>query len=159
MPRVEVDVETSLPAERVREALLDFSDRRPDIWPGLERTLYEVYSVGETSADVKEGSKMPGMTVWAREHYDWSTPGTVRWTVTESNFCAPGSYVAATMTPRDGGTRVHVEWERRGTTLKGRLVIRMIKLSKGKPVAASMRQAFEKLEQAGEARASSSGTA
>jgi hypothetical protein len=159
MPRVEVDVDTSLPPGRVREALLDFSDRRPDIWPGLERSLYEVYSVGETSADVKEGSKMPGMTVWAREHYDWSTPGTVRWTVTESNFCAPGSYVAATVTPRDGGAQVHVEWERAGTTLMGRLVIRMIKLSKGRPVAASMRQAFEKLEQAGGAGAPSSGSA
>ncbi len=158
MPRLEVDVDTPLPPARVREALLNFSEQRPDIWPGLERSLYEVYSVGETSADVKEGSKMPGMTVWARELYDWSTPDTVRWTVTESNFCAPGSYVAATVAPReDGGTRVHVEWERTGTTLRGRLVIRMIKLSKGKPLAVSMRQAFEKLEQAGEA--SSSGSA
>jgi hypothetical protein len=159
MPRVEVDVETSLPAERVREALLDFSERRPDIWTGLERDLYEVSSVGETSAEVKEGSKMPGMTVWAKEHYDWSTPGTVRWTVTESNFCVPGSYVAVTMTPREGGgTRVHVEWERTGTTLKGRLLIGMIKLSKGRPVAASMREGFEKLERAGETGVSSSGS-
>jgi len=165
MPHVEVDVETSLPPEQVRAALLDFSDRRPDIWSGLERSLYEVYSVGERSADIREGTKLPGMTVWAKEHYDWSTPGTVRWTVTESNFSSRGSYVAATMTPReDGGTRVHVEWERTGTTLMGRLVVKMIKLSKGKPVAASMRQAFEKLEQADleqadDAGASSSGSA
>ena len=160
MHRVEVDVDTLLAPARVQEALLDFSDRRPDIWPGLERSLYEVYSVGETSADVKEGSKMPGMTIWAREHYDWSTPDTVRWTVTESNFCAPGSYVAATMTPREGGgTRVHLEWERTGTTLMGRFLIRMIKLSKGKPVAASMSKAFGKLDQAGEIGASSSDSA
>jgi hypothetical protein len=42
MARVELDVENSLPPQRVREALLDFSQRRPNIWPGLERGLYEV---------------------------------------------------------------------------------------------------------------------
>src|SRR5881397_484355 len=47
MPRVELDVDTNLPPERVREALLDFSDRRPEIWPGIEPSLYKVYSVGE----------------------------------------------------------------------------------------------------------------
>ena len=156
MPRIEVDVETSLPPEQVREALLDFSDRRPDIWSSIERSLYEVYSVGETSADIQEGTKLPGVTIWAKEHYDWSTPGVVRWTVTESNFSAPGSYVAATLTPREGGgTRVHIEWERTGTTFMGRLLLRMIKLTGGRPLASSMRQAFEKLEQEGKPAATS----
>jgi hypothetical protein len=147
MPRVELDVETPLPPERVREALLDFSERRPEIWPGIEPSLYEVYSVGETTADVKEGSKLPGMTVWAREDYDWSDPRTVRWTVKESNFCVPGSYVAATLHPSEGGgTRVHVEWERTGTTRSGRFAIWMIQATKGRPIAASLRKAFQKLE-------------
>jgi len=35
MPKLEMDVETTLPPERVREALLDFSKRRPQIWPGI----------------------------------------------------------------------------------------------------------------------------
>lgn len=148
MARVELDVETSLSPEQVREALLDFSERRPDHWPSLERSLYEVYSVGETSADVREGSRMPGMTIWAKEHYDWSTPDTVRWTVTESNFCMPGSFVAATMYPREGGgTRVHIEWERTGTTMLGRVIIRMVALTGGRPVASSVRSALSRLEQ------------
>jgi hypothetical protein len=150
MPRLELDVETSLPPERVREALLDFSERRPDIWPSLERSLYQVHSVGETSADVTEGSKLPGATIWAREHYDWSTPNTVRWTVTESNFCTPGSFVAATIHPREGGgTRLHIEWERFGTSLVGKLAIRMIALTKGKPIAASVKKTFDALERTG----------
>jgi hypothetical protein len=150
MARVELEVETSLPPQRVREALLDFSDRRPDIWPDLERSLYEVYEVRETSADVKEGSKLPGKAIWAKERYDWSSPDTIRWTVEESNFCAPGSYVAASLHPRDGdGTRVHIVWERSGTTLTGKIIIGMIALSRGKPVAASMRKALEALERAG----------
>lgn len=147
MPRVEVDVETKLPPERVREALLDFSARRPDLWPALEPSQYEVYEVRETSADVREGSKLPGLTIWARERYDWSTPNRISWTVEESNFCAPGSFVAATLHPReDGGTRVHVEWERTGTTVMGRILIRMIALTKGKPISSSVGKALDALE-------------
>jgi hypothetical protein len=147
MPRLELDVETSLPPERVREALLDFSERRPEIWPSIEPSLYEVYSVGETSADIREGTKLPFTRIWANEHYDWSTPDTIRWTVTESNFSAPGSYVAATLHPRDGGgTRVHIEWERTGSTFLGRLLIRLIALTRGKPLASSMKKTLRRLQ-------------
>lgn len=149
MAALGMDVETSLSPDEVREALLDFSERRPDIWPDLERGLYEVHSVSETSADVKEGSKMPGMTIWARESYDWSSPDTIRWTVTESNFCTPGSYVAATLHPRDdGGTRVHIEWDRTGTTVMGKVIVRMVRLTKGKPIVSSVSKAFRSLEAA-----------
>lgn len=147
MARVELDLETSLTPQRLRQALLDFTERRPDLWPGLEPSLYEVYSVGETTADVKEGSKMPAMTVWARERYDWSDPDVIRWTVQESNFCAAGSYVAATLRPReDGGTRVHIEWDRTGTSRKGRLVVGVIAATKGRPISASLKKSFATLE-------------
>jgi len=147
MAKLELDVDTSLTPERVMAALLDFSSRRPEIWPGIEPSLYEVYSVGETSADIREGTKFPGMKIWAREHYDWSTPGTVTWTVQESNFSAPGSYVSATITPGEGGgSRIHVVWDRTGTTFVGRMIVSMIKLSKGKPLAVSMKKALNKLE-------------
>jgi hypothetical protein len=39
--------------------LTDFSPRRPDLWPMLAPELFEVYRVGATSADVKEGSIFP----------------------------------------------------------------------------------------------------
>jgi polyketide cyclase/dehydrase/lipid transport protein len=149
MPKVEMDVETTLPPERVREALLDFSDRRPEIWPGIARSLYEVYSVGDTTADVKEGTKSPGMTVWARERYDWSDPETIRWTVQESNFCAPGSYVSARIRPgARGGSAVHIEWNREPTSMKGRVAAFVIVRTKGKPVAGSFAKAMRKLEAA-----------
>jgi hypothetical protein len=147
MPKVEIDLETSVPPERVRAALLDFSADRPAIWPGIEPSLYEVYEVGETTADIKEGSKMPGMTVWAVEHYDWSDPGRITWTVRKSNFCTPGSYVSAAIAPRPGGgSRVHVTWERTPTTFGARLVMFMIVASRGKPVAASFSSAMKRLE-------------
>ena len=147
MPKVEMDLETSVAPERVRAALLDFTDRRTELWPGIEPSLYEVYSVGETTTDVKEGSAMPGMSVWAVEHYDWSDPELVTWTVRRSNFCAPGSYVSAAITPRSGGgSRIHVVWNRTPTSFGGRLATFLIVASKGRPVAASFRKAMKILE-------------
>lgn len=147
MPNVELDVETTAPPDRVRAALLDFSERRPEIWPGIEPSLYKVYQVGETSAEIQEGSQMPGSRIWARERYDWSNPERIVWTVLESNFCAPGSNVSAAIAPRDGGgSRVHIVWNRTPTSVGGRIMTLLIVLSRGAPVAASFRMAMKRLE-------------
>jgi polyketide cyclase/dehydrase/lipid transport protein len=143
MARIEFDMETDLAPERVIGALTDFSDRRPDLWPGLKREQYEVYEVGETSALVKEGS---GGSIWAKERYDWSHPGVVRWEVLESGFCSPGSFVQADIAPRDGGgSRIHVTWERRATRFGMRLVLGFIVLTKGAPVRSSIRKGLARV--------------
>jgi hypothetical protein len=142
MARIEFDVETTLPPDKVRAMLLDFSDRRPDTWPGLARNQYKVYSIGETSAEIREGNKRP--KVWARERYDWSRPGIVRWEVVESNFSAPGSFLEAHLTPKDGGTNVHIVWSRTPTSAMGRIALGVIRATKGAPVKASMKAAFKK---------------
>jgi hypothetical protein len=124
--RIEFDVDTKLPPDKVVAALTDFTPQRPDLWPGLAREFYEVYSVGDHEAEVREGSSKP-MKVWAKEHYDWSTPGTVKWTVRESNFCTPGSGVTASANPgAGGGTRIHVVWERHPSNMRGRMAIVMM---------------------------------
>ena len=146
MPTLDTQVETTLPPEKVREALLDFSERRPQIWPGITASLYEVYSVGETSAEIKEGTRLPFGVVWARERYDWSSPNTIRWTVVDSNFSTPGSFVSATLEPKDGGTRVKIHWEREGTSLFHKLMMRMMVATKGKPIAQSFEKGLHKLE-------------
>jgi hypothetical protein len=149
VPKADTHIETTLPPERVRAALLDFSERRPEIWPGITPNLYETYSVGETSAEIKEGTKLPLGEFWARERYDWSDPNTIRWTVVESNFCTPGSYVSATLHPREGGgTRIDLHWERTATKLRVKPIMWMIVATKGKPVAASFEKALRKLERA-----------
>jgi len=140
-------VETTLSPAAVRAALLDFSDRRPSIWPGLTPSLYEVYSVGETTAEVKEGTKLPIGALWAKEHYDWSDKDTISWTVVESNFCAPGSFVSATTQARqEGGTHILIHWERAATSLLGRLIGRVIVATKGKPLAAAIEKALRQPE-------------
>ncbi len=146
MPRVDVHLDTDVPPDAIRRALLDFSEHRPEIWPGIEPSLYEVYEVDATWADIREGSKMPGGQVWAVEHYDWSDPETIVWTVKESNFCAPGSYVSATLTPGPtGGSHLHIVWNRTPTTLAGRMATLMIRLTRGRPVAASMQKGLANL--------------
>ena len=134
--------------ERIRAALLDFSPDRPALWPGIEPTLYQVYSVGGTSALVKEGSRLAreGGLGGGGEDYDWSDPTTVTWTVRESNFCAPGSSVSATIEPRAGGSRVRIVWNRTATSFLGRLMIGLIVATGGKPVAASFEKGMKVLE-------------
>src|SRR3954466_14137325 len=147
MPRVELDIETPGAPERVRKALLDFSPDRPKIWPGIEPSLYKVYSVGTTTADIQEGNRVPGGVVWAKEHYDWSDPETVTWTVVESNFCTPGSRVKATIRPTgSGGSRIHIDWARTPISLSGRLGMLMVTGTRGAPIKSSIRKALARLE-------------
>ena len=113
----------------------------------MDPSQYEVHSVGETEADVKEASRFPGMRVWAVEHYDWSEPDVVSWTVRESNFSAPGSRVIARLEPRPGGgTRIHLDWQREGTTPAGKLAVSLIALTNGAPIRASIRKGLARLE-------------
>jgi hypothetical protein len=145
MARIEMDIDTRLPPDRVIGALTDFSERRPDIWPVLSREFYEVYSVGESSADVREGQTKP-FKVSAKEHYDWSTPGKVVSTVEEASFVKPGSSVTTTVQPGEGGgSRVHIVWERFPTSAKGWFAVVMMKATGGKPMTSYWKKVFDGL--------------
>jgi len=149
MPEVKFDVETTMSPEQVKAALLDFGDNRPNIWPGLAAEEYKVNSVGDGSADVREGTRMPGMEIWARETYDWTKPNTVRWTVSESNFCEAGSFMETVLEAAEGGgTIIHVTWNRTGSTEQGRAIIQMVVDSGGQLVKDSLGGAFRGMEAA-----------
>ena len=127
--RFEFDLRSQASREAVRAALLDFSDRRPDQWPGLPPDQYEVYEVGDTWAEIREGYRGP---IWWRERYDWSVPGTIRWTAVDSGFGAPGSYVIWEIEPEQGGgSRNHITWDRRGRTVFGKLFMGLMALTRG----------------------------
>src|SRR5205823_1618443 len=132
--RIEFDVDTDLAPERVMGALLDFTDRRPKLWPGLSAKEFRVFETGDTWAEIREGN---GGKVWARERYDWSKPGVVTWTVVDSGFSRPGSFVSAAFSRRGTGSRIHVTWDRRPVGLVGRVVLRLIILTRGMPVRQS----------------------
>ena len=142
MARIEFDAETRATPEQVVAALTDFTERRPDIWQGLSRDAYQVYSIGENTAEVREGNVRP--RIWARERYDWS-PTTVRWEVLESNFCEPGSFVEVQIAPREGnGSQIHGVWSRTPTSFKWQLMLSLIVLSRGAPVKSSLAKGLDR---------------
>lgn len=91
VPTVHVVDHTSLPPERVLEAARDFSARRAELWPDVHVEHLTVHETGETFADVTEGNPWPIGYVGERLRYDWSEPGIVKGTVTDSNIFRPGS--------------------------------------------------------------------
>jgi len=145
MARIEFDMQTSLAPDKVIAMLTDFSEHRPDTWPGLSAGVYEAYSVGDNTAEIREGPTKP--KVWNRERYDWSIPGRVRWEVVESNFCKPGSFMELQAEPREpAGSTLHVTWNRQPATLKGRMVISIHSLTRGAIVRASLNMGLKKAE-------------
>lgn len=144
MARIELQVESRASPQQVIAALTDFTDRRPDMWPGLNPKMYRVYEVGDTWAEVQEGNSE---SIWARERYDWSVPGTVRWTVRESSFSSPGDFVEAVVSPRrDGGSVIAVTWSRRGKTWPAKLMVGLISLVGGMPVKRSIEAGLRRIE-------------
>ncbi|MGK2320164.1 hypothetical protein [Gordonia rhizosphera] len=108
--RFEFDLHTTATPEQVVEVLTDFSSNRPKRWPALSAKLYRVHRVGDTDADVQEGQDFPKFyAIW---HYDWSTPGTVTMTVTDSDYAASGGIHSIVATAgHDGGSDVHGIWD------------------------------------------------
>ena len=111
---VRVVVESTLPPESVLEAAYDFSERRPDVWPNVSLERMEVHQLGGTSADVTEGTRAGPIVNWERCRYDWSRPGSVLATVTDSNvYDFPGSSWEIKATPAGDGSNVEMIWVRR----------------------------------------------
>lgn len=136
MVRFTFDLRTDAPPEAVRAALLDFSEHRPELWPGLPADQYEVYEVGDTWAEIREGYRGP---IWWRERYDWSVPGRIQWTAVDSGFGRPGSYVVWEIAPAEGGgSRHHITWDRRGKTVFGKLFIALMALTRGVAIRRSL---------------------
>ena len=118
--KFEFDFVTTATPDQVIELMIDFSPNRPHCWPALSAKSFEVYHVGETEADVREGQDFPKLS--SKWHYDWSQPNSVTLTVVESETQAPGSFMSLAATPRaEGGSAVHGVWEQTSKNLTGLL--------------------------------------
>jgi hypothetical protein len=124
--KFEFDFVTTATPDQVIELMTDFSPARPQRWPASSVEAFEVYHLGETEADIREGQDRPKL--WAKWHYDWSTPDSVTLTVTESDALAPGGYMTLTATPRaEGGSAVRGEWEQTSKNPRGLLAVTMMR--------------------------------
>ncbi len=123
----EFDFVTTATPDQVIELMTDFSPARPRRWPASSEKAFEVYRLGETEAEIREGQDFPKL--WARWHYDWSTPGSVTLTVVEADALTPGGFMTITTTPRaDGGSAVHAVWDQSSKNLQGLIAMATMRL-------------------------------
>ena len=122
MPRVHVVDETTVSPERVLEAARDFSERRAELWPDVHVEHLELHEQGSTFAEVTEGNPWPIGYVWERLRYDWSEPGALRGTVTDSNIFKAGSTWELTATSESGSSRVEIDAVRHLRGIKGNVL-------------------------------------
>jgi hypothetical protein len=121
MPTIRFTTDTDVPADEFVGALTDFGPDRPKTWPNLDPSRYRVHALCPPTADVTEGSSFAG-GIWERGTYNWSEPGVVRFTVSDSNPFAPGSYWEYRVAELDGHTRIEVVVRRRPRTFKARVL-------------------------------------
>jgi hypothetical protein len=136
---------TTASPEQYVAGLTDFGPGRAELFGNSADSYLEVHSVGRTEADVTEGSG----GVWERLHYDWSDPGRVVLTTTDSNAWGGDSGHTYTFTrDADGTTDIDYLVVREGKNLKGRFLELVFKTAgKGK-----LKKAFANSVKAIEAR-------
>jgi len=145
MARIHYEADGHVSAERFIAALTDFSEHRPELWPNLDVKYYRLHELGDTWAEVTEGTDVLG-GVWARERYDWSEPGLVRLRLVEAADFRPGTLVEYRVTARpDGGCHVVVDFQRIATSLRGRFVGVVVQLTGPRRFGADLRETLERL--------------
>jgi hypothetical protein len=144
MARVRYDADGPLTPRQFIDALTDFSDRRPTVWPGLSPRLYRVHEVGDTWAEATEGTDVLG-GIWAREHYDWSTPGVVTIRCLDSPFFKAGVTTTWRVSPTAAGCHVEVDLHRIARSPRGYLVGALVQLMGRRRFAAELRTALARL--------------
>ena len=145
MAKIHYEADGAVSAERFIAALTDFGPRRPELWPGLDTKFYELHELGDTWADVTEGTDIFG-GVWARERYDWSEPGIVRLRLVDAIDFRPGTVIEYRVTPNaDGGCHVAVDFQRIARSLRGRIVGLLVQLAGPRRFSADLRATYERL--------------
>lgn len=142
MPKFRFQLEVGAPPDKVMGAMVDFSEHRPEFWPNLTARLYKLHELGDRTADVTEGTAVPGLEVWERVTYEW-TDSTVHSVITAGRIFEPGGTFEFHVEPHGTGSRITVDYDRRSKTLVGRCIGAMMHLSRGAPIKRSFRQAYK----------------
>ena len=145
MAKIHYEADGAVTAARFTAALTDFSERRLELWPNLDAKYYELHELGDTWADVTEGTDLLG-GVWARERYDWSEPGHVQLRLVEAVDFAPGTVIDYHVTARpDGGCHVAVDFQRIAVSARGRLIGLLVQMMGRRRFTADLRETLDRL--------------
>jgi hypothetical protein len=136
-------VTTELPPDRVLGVLIDFSDRRPSVWPNIDHAHFRVHEQGPNWADVTEGNVL----AWERNRYEWNAAaGEVTVTAIESDTWAAGSQWRYRLQPgADGGTQVDVVVIRTGRGLRGKLLGALLSTVRGRVLRSDMEKVLARV--------------
>jgi hypothetical protein len=116
---------SQLGPKEVLAVLTDFGPSRAEVWPTIEAAHFEVHELGDTWAEVTEGTA----AAWERARYEWEPAGdTVTVTTLDSKLFGAGGGWVFRMTPEGDGTRVDVELTRQPSTVKGRMLAALLPL-------------------------------
>jgi hypothetical protein len=143
VPKFTFQLDVRDPPVKVIGAMVDFSERRPEIWPNLTAHLYRLHELGSGTADVTEGTAFLGMDVWERVTYEW-TDSVVRSVITDGRIFEPGGTFEFRVEPHSDGSRISVDYHRRSKTLLGRFIGAMLQLTGGAPIKRTFRQVYGK---------------
>jgi hypothetical protein len=148
MTTIHITTHSRLSPELVLAAGHDFSARRAEVFPAVSIPYFEVHELGDTSADVTEGTPAGIRINWERCRYDWSQPGSVKAVVTDSNVYRPASSSWELRAgPAERGSTVEMIWIREFTrNARGRIFGTLFRLI-GKPIfTREARRTIRKLE-------------
>ncbi|MGW2936277.1 hypothetical protein ACWDA7_31510 [Streptomyces sp. NPDC001156] len=135
MAVVRFDLVSKLSPKDVLAVLTDFSPSRAKAWPTIDAEHFEVHELGDTWAEVTEGTA----AAWERARYEWEPAGdTVTITTVDSKLFGAGGGWVFRMTPEGDGTRVDVELTREPSTVKGKMLAALIPLA----APSSLRKSF-----------------
>jgi hypothetical protein len=141
VPRFSFQLDVRDPPEQVIGAMVDFSERRPEIWPNLTARLFRVHSLSSRGADVTEGTALPGVDVWERVTYEW-TDSVVRGVLTDGRIFKPGGTFELRVESHGDGSRIIQDYDRQSRTLLGRCLGAIFQLSGGAPIKRTFRQVY-----------------
>ncbi len=103
--------------------LTDFTPARPAAWPIIDADHFQVHALGETWAEVTEGTA----AAWERARYDWDAQrDRVTVTTHDSKVFGPGGGWVFQLTPDANGTRIDVELTRRPMTFTRKLLAALL---------------------------------
>ncbi|MGV0739166.1 hypothetical protein [Mycobacterium sp. DBP42] len=123
MSVVSFQMTSVLDPESVMDVLTDFGPRRPELWPTIDADHFQVHSLGDTWAEVTEGTA----AAWERARYDWDVRRRrVTITTHDSKVFGPGGGWTFQLAPQAGGTRIDIHLVRDPQGIKRKLLAALL---------------------------------
>ena len=100
-----------------------------------------MHALGPGTADVTEGTAVPGLDVWERLTYEW-TDSVVRTVITDGKIWEPGGTFEFRVEPPGDGSRIWNDYDRRPKNRLGRFGGALLQVGNGTVIKRTFRQVY-----------------